>query len=694
MQWSTRPFLRIVIFYALGIIPGYEMKNMEIDYVSATVVFVLLTTIAFLAVKFLNKHKYDSLKAILLFSCIFLFGFLNTNFRCKNNQQDKTIVYSGSIIAEVVSDVSQTNNVFKAELYLNGSDSSKNNISSKALAYFAKSPQAESLKYGDIIVLNSTIQLIKNKGNPGEFDYAGFLFRKSISHRIYLKENNWTYIEYKPSNKIIAKARALRHYVLKKLEKDLYFTDSYPIAAALLTGYDDLMDDDTENDFMRAGAMHILCVSGLHVGIIFMLLSNILKLFFKSRSNNIFKIIILLAGIWAYALFTGFSASVERSAMMFSFFAIGQGLSRHRDPINTLAASGFIMLLINPLLIYSAGFQLSFAAVAGIIILFKPIHNLLFFKNIIAKYLWSILSVSIAAQIATFPIAAHYFHYFPNYFWLTNLIVIPASFIAVSSGFVYAITLFIPYIHQILAFICSASVMLIKIGVEIIGYLPAYGFDNIYMPLWKIISLFGLIYFTYMLLVNKNIKHLKYVSLIIFFIAASGFKYNLKKQKEEKLIIYNFKNAVIQFNHNGQSEIIATDEFYENETSVSFLLKNSLINDRIKSVNYLGFSENITRQNFYQHKNFFSFGNKNAVLIADLSIPDKILHSKIKSDYLIISGRKSIKPELLFDSFKPDKIIICADVPYWKRNKIIEYCKSKDLEYFDVKNEGAFVEMF
>jgi len=176
-----------------------------------------------------------------------------------------------------------------------------------------------------------------------------------------------------------------------------------------------------------AGAMHILCVSGLHVGIIYLVISFFLGFLNNTRFNNILKAILLLLTVWAYAIITGLSPSVQRASLMLSVFIIGNLLNRARDTYNTLAISALILLIIDPYLLFNVGFQLSYAAVIGIVTFHQPIYKLLYFKNTIIDKIWSITVLSFAAQMATFPIATYYFHFFPPWFWLTNLFTFPLS---------------------------------------------------------------------------------------------------------------------------------------------------------------------------------------------------------------------------------------------------------------------------
>ena len=173
--------------------------------------------------------------------------------------------------------------------------------------------------------------------------------------------------------------------------------------------------------------MHVLAVSGLHVGIIFFILNFLLTPLNRNKRLLKIKLFLLVGALWFYAFLTGLSPSVMRSCTMFSFIVVGENLNKRTNIYNTLAASAFLLMLINPLIIFGAGFQLSYIAVISIVFFQPRLAALVAVKNRILKYVWDLFTVSVAVQIGTAPISIFYFHQFPVYFWLSNFIVIPGA---------------------------------------------------------------------------------------------------------------------------------------------------------------------------------------------------------------------------------------------------------------------------
>ena len=203
------------------------------------------------------------------------------------------------------------------------------------------------------------------------------------------------------------------------------------VASALLLGYRENLDKELVKSYASAGAMHVLAVSGLHVGILYLLLTRIfsfLKKVKKVKNGKFILTILIVSFLWFYAIMTGLSASVMRATTMFSFIVIGNELLNRKTSIyNTLAVSAIILMIINPFIVYQVGFQLSYVAVVGIVYLQPKLNRLFYSRYKLVRGVWAITCVSLAAQIATFPLSLHYFHQFSTYFFISNLIVIPAS---------------------------------------------------------------------------------------------------------------------------------------------------------------------------------------------------------------------------------------------------------------------------
>ncbi|NNE54598.1 MAG: ComEC/Rec2 family competence protein, partial [Flavobacteriales bacterium] len=265
------------------------------------------------------------------------------------------------------------------------------------------------------------------------------------------------------------------------------------VVAALTLGDKSQLDKDTRNAFAMAGAMHVLAVSGLHVGILFMVIQKLLKPLSRLKNGSWFKTVILIATLWFYATLTGLSPSVLRTSTMFTFIALASHGGRQSNIYNTLAASAFLLLAIDPHLLFNVGFQLSYCAVIGIIWLQPVIYRVWFIKHKVGNWLWQLTSVSLAAQIATFPLGIFYFEQFPNLFLLTNILVIPAATALLICGLGFYASCWIPEVNQLVAWVVDKIAAGMNGGVCWVESIPFSSTQDLYISLGQMALIYAVI---------------------------------------------------------------------------------------------------------------------------------------------------------------------------------------------------------
>ncbi|MBA4323416.1 MAG: competence protein, partial [Odoribacter sp.] len=357
--------------------------------------------------------------------------------------------------AEVVADISEPpvekENTFKLVVEVrNIKDSTTwKEVSGKAIIYLQKDSFSSGLHYGDRLFISSDFSEVRSPQNPSEFNYKKYLSNRFVYHQSYVKSGKWKLVSRDHGNIFMTAAINIRNLFLGIFRDNKITGREYAVSSALILGYTDKIDPELMKDYSNVGVIHILSVSGMHVGVIFLVLNYLLFFFEKFRHGKIIKTIILLLLIWLYAMITGLSPAVLRAAAMFSFIAAGRSFNRQVNIFNSLAASAFLLLMINPFFLADVGFQLSYLAVVGIIIIQPFLSSLWYPGNWFLKQAWGITVVSVAAQIATFPLSIMYFHQFPNYFLVSNLIVIPFSNFIIYSGMLVLFTAPIGWLSMI-----------------------------------------------------------------------------------------------------------------------------------------------------------------------------------------------------------------------------------------------------
>ncbi len=433
------PFLRLLLAFLAGLITAYHAL-IDIDipvwsFLCMTIVVLLIHRI------FHVSYKFRWISGCIICIYLFAFGYFWINERKSSTKDLKNIYEQEKCIIFKVNDKPVfKGNFIKFKAIISFIDDSMGFVShdNKILVYI-ENDSSENICYGDEIICNGRIDEIQAPQNPGEFDYRKFTLNQGISGQIWLRSPSWEIMNKNKDENILSRVFALSEYLNGKLSKVFHDKDDLSVARAMLTGDNSNFDMELRRKYSGVGAMHILCVSGLHVGIIFLLLNSLFGFLNKTKISRWIKSFILLICIWIYALITGLSPSVLRASTMFTFIILGMVIQEKPNIYNSLFASAFLLLLIDPFILTSVGFQLSYLAVIAIVAIQPLLYNLFVSKYYLIDKAWAIITVSIAAQIGTAPLAIMYFHQFPNYFILTNLLVIPLSALILYAGFGYLV---------------------------------------------------------------------------------------------------------------------------------------------------------------------------------------------------------------------------------------------------------------
>jgi competence protein ComEC len=535
--------------------------------------------------------------------------------------------------------------------------------------------------------------------NPLEFDYKKYLSFHLINQQAFLKTKNWTLLEQPEHQNIYAFADLVRRKMIFTLEQLGLTNNELGVASALILGYKNNIEAQLKSAYSSAGAMHVLAVSGLHVGIIFMIFNALLKFLDKLKYGAYLKGILLLLILWCYALITGLSPSVMRSASMFSFVVIGKAFQRNSNFFNTLSASALLLLLVNPLLIFDVGFQLSYTAVAGIVLMQPWLGGFYSPNSWLGNYIWELITVSIAAQIATFPLGLYYFHQFPNYFLLSNLLVIPFALAILILGLTTLAFSFVPILGIYLGFCLKWLVFALNWTVTFIDQLPFAVTNNIKFTFANVVAVYCIIACIILLIAYRKFKYFLgfgIFSLFLLFSIAHD-KYQLLYQK--KFIVYNIpKHTAINF-IDGDDNILVSDIMLSND-KVKFHVQNNWIDKGIKSEKVVNLEQlkkehlvsniyKIDNKNLFTKRSYFQYYNyKIGIIDKNFTLfnPTK----KITVDALIWTQNCKIPLEKVIQLYDFKLLIIDSSNSTYVNDKLVAACGLLKLECWSVLNEGAF----
>jgi len=535
---------------------------------------------------------------------------------------------------------------------------------------YVKQAVTKPLNTGDPLLLKSKLSAITAPQNPDEFDYKVFLERRNLFHSAYVTpESLWKVGTCGTSWSLSRSGIAIREYVVKTLREAGLSQEAFSICTALLVGYDDEISGDVMQSFSHSGTLHILSVSGMHTGILYMVLMLLCRLIDPYNRYPKIRFALVIAVMLLFAAITGFSPSVLRAALMLVLVLLGKTFRRNGNPYNTLLFSAFLLLLFNPFLLADVGFLLSYLAVGGIMYLYPLINNRWSPQNRILKFAWDISLMSVAATLFTLPVTLYYFHQFPLWFLLSNLIIIPLSTALMGAAFLLLLCHKILFLKQCLAVLINAVTTLMLRTAQLSDD-PVYGYvDNISFGAPDALFCSAFIGLVLWFSVSRSYKVLAAALVCAIAWAGSSTWMVYRQASERELVVFSVKRKAVSLLRVGRDFYFHSDSLTEGEFRRSvkpYLLRYSGI--RLQP------------------------GNAEVWQLARKRIVNtgKAFHRfKEACDYLIVSH--NTVPAL--DSFPQIKPLVIADCSnsYTFVKKLRKQCAGLGISFYSVKENGALV---
>ncbi|MBQ3831724.1 MAG: ComEC/Rec2 family competence protein, partial [Bacteroidales bacterium] len=604
------PFIRLTIPLIVGIVLALLLPMPQ--WVGWSLLG--LSAVCFVVFKHIPKYNIALATGISVNVFLVAVGLLLASFNVEGEAKDTLAGYKGFVIGEVADDPKIKENNVSLEINVSAIRDGDEwlETSGRTLLYLEKDSASVLLRTGDRIVFSPELSGIENKGNPEEFDYRKYLAYNMIFSSDYLAGDDWRLVDdeavgFRP------KLSRLRMKLVGLLRDFGLSDDELGVMSAMTMGYSDILSDEIRHAYSSAGAMHILAVSGLHVGIIYGIIVFLLS-FIKNDKLNWLKVLITITLIWLYALFTGLSPSVSRASLMFSLMSLGKLQKNSPGSLNAVFASMFILLVINPYNLVNIGFQLSYSAVIGIIILQPRLYAIFEVKNKFLDWIWSLTTVSVAAQLATMPLCFYYFHQFSNYFLLTNYVMIPISTIAIWTCFIFFAVSWIPYISTAVAYCLSWLAKAMNYACLTIEGLPFSTAQDIYIDIPQMILLFAIIVlFVTFFFFTKRYRHLFAAVAMCVILAATNLWQSVEASSQKTLVVYNISKTTAINIIDGTDNIMFANLDSIQPEKIEFTAKNNWLKkglDREKYVNLSSGKENLlstittidNRKVFFKHK--------------------------------------------------------------------------------------------
>lgn len=659
MKLSNYPLVRILIPFVLGILCAYlcrfKLLNCRICSLAAAAFWLL--SVPFLH---LSRPKLQWVQTLLISVAFVFAGASATLFRTTLREDDfftENLENQDAWIVRVVDFPQVKAKSVKVEVEVFQGSAGVLHQRQRALLYLGMDSVARQLRYGDLLMVSTRFQKIKNSENPDSFDYERYMARRGLHYSGYVAKWGWQRVGRKVPDPLKALAKDLQQYLSKIFADAGMDGQEYDIIRAILLGDDDTMDPSLKSAYAAAGVSHILCVSGMHVGVIFMIINFLLKPMDSFPKMRVLKSAILLGSIWLYAAITGLSPSVTRSATMFTFVTLGALLNRHTNIFHSLLASLFIILTINPLLLFEVGFQLSYLAVFGIVLFQPKIADLWHPKNRIVQYFWELMAVSVAAQLFTFPICTYYFGQFANYFLLSNLSVVSLSFVVMVTGVCLLVLSFIPWLGNLVTVALTWEIRIMNRIILFIEGLPGSVTVNIDYSVPQVLLLYVSVLCLYLTIHYR--RHLTgwiaYVSFVLFSMCFVVKKMQVVQQQE--VVIYAVsKSSAISF-CDGTSAVLFSDSIRgEKDQRYQYSIANHVRRRHLAYDIVPMDTSRYSNRYLYKQNAFIRFGNKTYYILKGddklypMSRPDTV-------DVLVLSHNPHCRPEVVRRALFPKEVV-------------------------------------
>lgn len=680
--------VRITAFLVAGVLAAIYFPGL-LSFKQATIVIGCLTVFYFGSRLLLPSNLTGVLTGLLGLCATAFIGYALLQLKTDKHRADHLLNIHDSITAYtaiVRSAPEPKSKSWKIEIEVTSVKTNQwHTATGKVLLYVSKKVGSMDWNYGDQLLVLGSPQFLRLPANPAEFDFKRYLSFKNVFHQQYVLPQNVRWIAAPTKKGFIYYSHKVRKWAIEQLNANVTSEHGQAIAAALILGVTDGIDTDLQNAYAASGAMHVLAVSGLHVGIIYAMLLLLLKPISKFRGSKWAVAFISLIVLWGFAFVTGLSPSVLRAVTMFSFVAIARPFGQRTNIYNTLAASAFVLLLYNPYLVMSVGFQLSYLAVLGIVYLQRPIYNLWEAPTKVGDWVWQITCVSIAAQIATFALGLLYFHQFPVYFLISNLFVIPLSTGVLVLGVLLLLVTFVSPVAWLVGKILTSLIYLLNQTVFLTEKLPFSLINGIYISTFQCLLLMGVLISIILLFEFRKIKWLCVAAILVMIFSAIQWVHFNEYFSRKQFVVYAISgHSACEQIESGNAIFLADSALLRDEERIRFHVRPNRLQQGVDNIT----TRQITKGKGDSTIQFLYWCGKSIAMVSDRRAK---WPQKLSVDFLIVSKNafpftNKMRQRLQIRTFIIDETNTTA-----YSAKLTKFAQASNSNVHDIKQQGAFV---
>ena len=564
------------------------------------------------------------------------------------------------------------------------------NTKGKLLVYFKNMSKDSTIEIGNEYLIKAKALPIQKSNNPHSFDYERHLRHEGIYHQLFVDENQFSLVRKNQNSIVKQMILSIRNHCLHVFRKYFHEPDKQGILYAMVLGNRDCLSDELNQAFIDTGAIHVLAVSGLHVGILCLFVGFVFKVFepivrISSRKRGIISVII----IWVFAMITGASAAVCRAALMFTLFYIAKDILHRKVSIyNVLCGTAFLLLAINPNQLFQVGFQFSFLAVLSIVFFYPFINEIYVSKYKLLNYFYSSVSIGIAAQILVFPLGIFYFNKFANSFLITSLFVVQFAMIILIGGLsilVFEFTGLEMVNQKVLVPFMDLILEKLQAAIEWVQSMPFSYSENLWLSSGQVV----LIYFCVisMMYYLKQGRKYFYVALIFLF-GLINYSIHLKLNKSKQQLVYIY-----------DAQALCIDVFLGNKglhlgptlkEQAPFIYARNRMAHAIEQVYPIELNKNLYGLEY--EEGLMRLG-ESILAFANVDTFDSLKKDQVV-DYILVTKDASQLEKIDLVRIVDSEIILDGSLQFWERDKLLKFAQANGLKVYDIKTKGAKVIRF
>lgn len=569
---------------------------------------------------------------------------------------------------------------------------------------------AASLHPGDRLVCTDSLQRIQNSGNPGAFDIAGYMAGQHIFHQVWLTPMRTRVVGRAPLPLWQRILEGCRRYCVHTFQHYIPFPREAGLAEALLIGYKEDLDKLLVQDYTQAGVVHIIAISGMHLLLLYEALLWLLQALPEKRWSGTVKAALMVAVLWGFALLTGGSASVLRATLMYTFITVERlAVQRYTNRYNLLAASAFLLLCYEPRFLLDVGFQLSYLAVLSLMLFQRSMARLYVPTSRVGRFAWNMTTATLAAQVLTVPVSIYYFHQFPNFFLLANLVAIALSELAMYACILLLAVGWLPLLARVTGYVLYGLLSAMNAWVQWISHLPYAVSNGLYLGGWEVALLYAglLAVATWLLLQYRQAFRWALVCVVMVALLHVGQLWQAARQ--QVLVVYNIRRHtgidLVQGRHVtfvGDTDVLRSGGLMQyllparlplHVTRQQYLQTVRLPLQVAGQQSSQAARPSFTRQQSPAPAQLIFFAGRRLVIVK-APLPDIWPVKKCKTDYILLSHDPQVDIRQLLQHFDAGLFIFDASCSPAKIRKWKSDCEALTLRFFSVPEQGAFIQNF